>query len=162
VTGGILDISTHASGTTYKTLLRNIATPINNYDAVNKQYVDGLINITWITGAKDDSGLLIDSNAYDKSYDAVTNNKMCFIKCVCGTGSGSSVVTTDTTIFRLKNWNNPNGHSSHTDSFEFLDLSSLDKTKTITVTYSGATYTEATLEKTSNKITTFSGSSTDD
>lgn len=43
--GTTLTLTGNADSTQYKTLVRNIATPVNNYDAANKKYVDDNILI---------------------------------------------------------------------------------------------------------------------
>lgn len=44
--GTIMTLTGYADNTNYKPVIRNIANPINNYDAANKKYVDDRIPIT--------------------------------------------------------------------------------------------------------------------
>ncbi len=150
--GTILNLSGEASGTPYKVAITGVGTPVNNFDAANKKYVDDLCSIVWITGLLDSQGLVVSADAYDKAYDAITTNKSCYLKLT---------TTGGVTVLRLKSWIDYNDHSQHTDKFLFIDEADEHTTKTVTIEYNNATYNETELEQTSNKITTFTGSSTD-
>ena len=150
--GTILKLKGTASGTNYKTSIENVGTPVNNYDAVNKKYVDDLLNIVWLTGIKDSQGITISSDAYEKCYDAITQNHSCYLKL---TQSG------EVAVLRLKAWLDFNDHSTHGDSFLFVDATDTRNTRQVIVDYNGATYSESELETTANKVVDFNNATND-
>lgn len=150
--GTIISFTGNASGTPYKTALENIGTPVNDYDAVNFKTLKNMVSITWITGVADNQGIVVSSDAYDKIFDAITTNKSCYLKLTTPDGVH---------VLRLKSWIDYNDHSTHGDSFLFVDAVNGHTTKTVVIDYNGATYAVNELEQTSNKVTAFSGASTD-
>lgn len=150
--GTILTLNGAASGTPYKVAIENVGTPVNNNDAATKKYVDDLCSITWITGLMDNQGLIVSSGAYDKCYEAITTNKSCYLKITALDGVH---------VLRLKTWYDYNDHSSHGDSFLFIDGTDLDVTRKVLITYSSATYSEETLEVESNKVSSWSSTVND-
>ena len=150
--GTVLTLNGAASGTPYKTVIENVGTPVNNFDAVNKKYVDDLTSIVWITGLMDGSSIIVSSNAYENCYDAITTNKSCYLKLTTTEGAH---------VLRLKSWIDYNSHSTHGDSFLFVDNVNGYTTKRVVITYSGATYTETELEQTNNKVTSWSATGSD-
>ncbi len=151
--GTILSLSGNASGTPYKVAIEGVGTPVNDYDAANKRYVDQISSIMWITGTVDSHGIVVSSSAYDNCYDAVTTNKSCYLKLIDTDGVH---------VMRLKSWLNYNDHSQYQDSFLFVDAVTGYDTKTVIINHNGASYSETELEQTVNRITDWSSTPSDD
>lgn len=133
-----------SGNTNYKVAIENVATPVNDFDAVNKKYVDDKTSITWITGFYDEQGLYVSSSAYNDCYNGITSNHTVYLK-VTEAGQVS--------ILRLKSWLNFNAHSSGEDSFFFVDAIDLNTNKTATISKSSATFNTLDLEMIGNKTT---------
>lgn len=141
--GTILTPQGTVSGTNYKVVIENVGTPVNDNDATTKKYVDDLCAITWIIGTAIGGNILVTSTAYNDAYNAVIDNKMCFMK----------IVSIDkVSILRLKAWNDFNYHSAKTDSFLFVDAVDADTNYQLVLTATGVTQTNINLEHEDRKV----------
>lgn len=144
--GTILTPQGTVSGTNYKVVIENVGTPVNDNDATTKKYVDDLCAITWIIGTAIGGNILVTSTAYNDAYNAVIDNKMCFMKIV-----GIDNVS----ILRLKAWNDFNYHSAKTDSFLFVDAVDADTNYQLVLTATGVTQTNINLEHEDRKVSSW-------
>lgn len=153
--GTVLTLVGYADGeehTAYKVPITNVGTPVADWDAVNKRYVDDKLNITWITGFYDDGQLIVGSSAYEDCFNGITTNHTVYLKVTDPTG---------VSVMRLQSWLHYNDHSTHGDSFQFTGLTDADTTKMAFIGYNTATYYTADLEQANNKITAWSATPSD-
>lgn len=144
--GTILTPKGYVSGTQYKVAIENVGTPVNNYDAVNKKYVDDMCSIVWIIGIYDQGELVVTSDAYDRAYEAVSGDKTCYMKI---TEAGQ------VSVMRLKAWIDFNNHKDKQDSFLFADCVDNDTNKQVLLTATSATFTTTDLEHLENKVSSW-------
>lgn len=93
--GTILSLNGYVGNTSYKVLLRNIASPINNNDAVNKKYVDNHILVPnyYLIELNIDGSVKLKSSTltYQKVYDNLTNpSKADYLDVLWETENGSN------------------------------------------------------------------------
>lgn len=147
---------TPSIATGYFTAIERVATPVDANDAANKGYVDGKISDQFfcVSATYDNQTLTVQNNAYADIYQAVTDNKKCYM--VLEDDDEGDIYT-----LRLTSWEDHSSHGSNGDCFVFSGTTDGRTIRTIRIDNKESIYSVSGIQSSGNLVTSISSASTD-